>query len=120
MKASEILANILDLLRGELGDGFSSVRTFAQNQSENIAELAVVIARERVSGVLRTNNQMFHRFVDRLKRHVEIFARDLAMLTVLTIERAWNLVVGEVWGAINAAISGIGLPLQLPPPPQQQ
>ncbi len=119
MKVSEIVSNILGELSNELGNGFASVRTFAKNQSENIAELAVVISRERVSGILKTNNQMFNRFVERLKKHVELFARDLALLTVLTIEKAWNLIVGEVWGAINSAISSVGVPLKLPLPPQQ-
>jgi hypothetical protein len=118
MKTSEVVAHILDLLRGELSSGFSAIQTFAKTQLETIAELGAVIARERVSGILRKNTQMFNRFIERLKGHIAVFARDVALLTVLTIEKAWNLVVSEIWGVLNSAISSVGLPLELPSPPQ--
>ncbi|WP_170401148.1 hypothetical protein [Ruegeria arenilitoris] len=66
MKVSEIVPNILGDLSDEIGDGIASVGTFAKNQSENIAELAVIITRERATGILKTNNQMFNRFIERL------------------------------------------------------
>ena len=119
MNTSDIVASILDLLKNELSSSFAAIKTFAKNQLANIAELAAVIARERVSGVLRSKNQMFERFTNRLEQHVKLFARDVALMTVLTIEKAWNLVVAEIWGAINSAISGIGLPLQLPILPEK-
>lgn len=118
MRTSDIIARILNRLQTQLGEDFETIESFARERLESITELAAVIARERVDGIFRTNNQMFARAVDRLKAHVDLFARNLALLSALTVEKAWNTVVSEVWGAINALVGAVGAPLPLPQLPE--
>ena len=117
MNVQDVVTQILAALQDELGAGFTQVRTFAQAQSERLARLAITIGEERMHGVLKTNNQMFERFLRRLEEETRAFARQLAVLTILTLEKAWNAVVGVVWGALNALIAQTGLPVALPQPP---
>ncbi|MCA0873616.1 hypothetical protein LCL97_22515 [Seohaeicola saemankumensis] len=118
MKSSEVIANILGKLQTQLQGDFETIETFARERLEDIAELAMVLARERVDGIFKTNNQMFQRAVARLEKRVDLFVRDLALLSALTVEKAWNTVVSEVWGAINAVIGAAAGTLPLPSLPK--
>ena len=117
MKVQDIVAQIISALKGELHDGYGAIKTFAEEQSERLARFALVIAEERAFGSLKKNNTMFNRFTTRLKEQTEAFARHLVMLTVLTLENAWNAIVGVVWGAINSILAHTGLPIEMPDVP---
>ena len=117
MKVHDIVTQIIAALKGELHDGFGTVKMFAEEQSERLARFALVIAEERAFGSLKTNNTMFKRFTKRLEEQTEAFARHLVMLSVLTLEKAWNAIVGVVWGAINSILANTGLPIEMPDVP---
>ncbi len=117
MKVQDIVTQIVGTLKGELKDSFGTIKMFAEEQAERLARFALVIAEERAFGTLKKNNTMFKRFTKRLEEQTEAFARHLVMLTVLTLEKAWNAIVGVVWGAINSIIANTGLPIELPDVP---
>jgi hypothetical protein len=106
----KLVDDVLDALRGELGEGFASIADFAEKQSKMLAQQAAFITEARLNGSLKDDDELFDFFVDQLKEMSGNFARAVAQLTVLTIERAWNAVVDAVWGAINGAIGAAGFP----------
>lgn len=119
--ADQLGRDIVAALRGELKGGWKKVSSFATRQARGLSAQAALIARERTIGSLRHDDQLYEFFVGNLREMTENFARTLAALTLLTIERAWNAVAGLLWGAINGALEGAGLGvLALPKVPKAQ
>jgi hypothetical protein len=110
MNASDILEDVLAALRGELADGFSAVSAFAQRQGRMLAVQAELIGRERIDGSLRDDDELFGFFLDGLQRDTLNMARSIAMLTILTIERAWNAIANALWGGIRQLLTAAGIP----------
>lgn len=111
----ETVGAMADALKEELLDGWSTVSSFVQMQSKQLATQAQMIATSRAAGSLRTDDDLFEFFIEQLKDKTENFARTVAALTVLTLEKAWNAAVGVLWGAIDKVLAGVGLaPLNLP------
>ncbi|MEM8695556.1 MAG: hypothetical protein AAGE05_05990 [Pseudomonadota bacterium] len=118
MEISEIVSDLLGNLEEQLGDDIGTIRTFASSQGKKLAAQAKLIAEQRVAGVLRDDDELFEHFVQSLKDAAENFARSVVMLTVLTIEKAWNAIVNAIWGALNGILQGAGLPsVFIPGPP---
>ena len=115
MSHQQILNDIVAALRGELGDGFSTIGSFVQSQGKLLAKQAEDIAISRVSGSLANDDELFQFFLEGLERNAENMAKSIVMLTALTIEKAWNAVAGVLWGAIRSILSGAGVPGNLLP-----
>jgi hypothetical protein len=116
---SQLVTDILAALRGEITQGWGKIRAFAEKQSKALATQASFITRSRVKGSLKDDDALFRFFVDQLKEMAANFARSVAAMTIVTLEKAWNAIVGVVWGAINQALTGAGLgKLAVPRPPK--
>jgi hypothetical protein len=115
MDHEQMLENIVAALKGELGQGFSTIKTFVQNQGTLLTQQAEEIASLRINGSLRTNDKLYHFFLDGLKTNAENMAKSIVMLTALTIEKAWNAIAGVLWGGIRTILSGAGVPGNLLP-----
>ena len=120
LHVDKLASELVDTLRGKALDGWDRISSFVTKQSKAIATQAAWITESRISGVLKSDDELFDFFVSQLKDSIESMAHAVAVLTVLTIEETWNAVVGIVWGAINTALTGAGLGfLRIPPVPPQ-
>ena len=115
MDHQQILGDMVAALKGELGEGYSTIRSFVESQGKLLAKQAEDIAKSRVSGSLATDDELFEFFLDGLKQNAENMTKAVVMLSALTIEKAWNAVAGVLWGAIRTALSGAGVPASLLP-----
>jgi len=115
MDASDILDDLLSNLRTELGDGFSAISNFARVQGEMLAKQAARIARSRIDGDLADDDDFYNWLLGGLERDTANMARSIAVLTVLTIEKAWNALVNALWGGIRSILTAAGLPAPLIP-----
>lgn len=68
-----------------------------------------------LSGTLADDDEFYQFFLDDLERNASDMVKHIAMLTALTIEKAWNAVVGILWGGIRTILSGAGVPGNLLP-----
>lgn len=115
MDHQQILTDIVAALKGELGDGYSTIKTFVESQGKLLAKQAEEIAKARINGVLKDDDEFYHFLLDGLEKNTKNLARSIVMLSALTIEKAWNAVAGVLWGAIRTALSGAGVPGNLLP-----
>ena len=91
---------------------------FADRQAKVLAKQAAWIAEGTVNGELVDEERDW--FLSNLGELSANFARTVASLTILTIEKAWNAIVGEIWKAINGAVNtalGFTLPIPRMPDP---
>lgn len=107
----EITQQITTALQKVLGSGWGKIKDFSEKQAARISEQAAMIASARIDkrSQLHHNDDLFQWFIQGLKETADNFARSLAALTLLTLEQAWNAVVGVVWGFINKALQSAGL-----------
>jgi hypothetical protein len=110
-----ILNDMVSALKGELGGGYSTIKSFVESQGKLLAKQAESIAKSRLGGSLKDDDEMYEFFLDNLKNNTENMAKSIVMLSALTIEKAWNAVAGVLWGAIRTTLSGAGVPGNLLP-----
>ena len=115
MGADDILNDIVTGLKTELGAGFGTIKTFAERQGEMLAKQAASIAKSRIDGELATDDVFFEWLLDGLKKDTANMAKSIAVLTVLTIEKAWNAIANAIWGGIRTILTAAGLPAPLIP-----
>ncbi len=102
--ANEMIFNLGE----ELSDGWDKISAFQQNQASLIAKQAALIAQLKVMGNV-ADDETIEFLTEQLKDKVENFAKVIANLSALTLEKAWNAAVGVFWNAINKALTGAGL-----------
>ena len=121
MNHQQMLNDMVAALRGELGEGYSTIRSFVESQGKLLAKQAEEIAKSRLDGSLKDDDELFHFFLEGLERNATNMAKSIVMLSALTIEKAWNAVAGVLWGGIRTILSGAGVPGNLLPetPPFQ-
>lgn len=98
----ELAAAIVAALRGELTDGWTSVSTFAGKQARRLATQAALMTEGRITHQI--DDELLDFFEDQLKEITINFARAMAMRTIITLQRAWNAIVGVVWDTVNGAL----------------
>ncbi len=59
MDSQDILGNMVAALKGELGQGYSVISSFVQNQCYLLARQAENIATSRATGSLRNDDELF-------------------------------------------------------------
>jgi hypothetical protein len=106
----QTITDVIAALQGSLAQSWATVSTFATQQTTLLATQAEMIAQSRATGSLQGNDALFQTFLDNLQASAENFVRALVAQAVVAIEKAWNAVVGVIWGAIGRALS-IVLPL---------
>jgi hypothetical protein len=115
MDASTIFTDLRAALKGELGEGYSTISSFIERQGRLLADQAAFIAEQRATGSLRDNDALFEHFLEGLKTNAVNLTHHVAMLTALTIEKTWNAVANVLWGAIRTIMSASGVPAALLP-----
>jgi len=115
MDHQQIFSDIVAALRGELGNGYSSIRNFAESQGKLLAKQAESIATSRASGSLKNDDDLYEFFLGNLRNNTENMVKSIVMLSALTIERAWNAVAGILWSGMRTIMSGAGVPNNLLP-----
>ena len=105
----EFAAEVFERVKGELSEGWDDINNFRKSQLKKLSRQAVIVGKLRVEGELTGDTEMFEFFLEQLEDKVENLAIAVANLTVLTLQRAWNAIVGVFWGAINEIVSGAGL-----------
>ena len=115
MDHQQIFSDMAAALKGELGEGYSTIRNFVESQRKLLAKQAEDIAKSRLNGSLKDDDELFQFFLDGLQTNAENMAKSIVMLSALTIEKAWNAVAGVLWGGIRTILSGAGVPAGLLP-----
>ncbi|WP_172328044.1 hypothetical protein [Mangrovicoccus sp. HB161399] len=106
-----VTAEIAGTLRVQAGADFQRIRQIVGTHAASIAAQAELLVQSRIeSAAAGTGSVLDEFFADQLKVQVRHLAQTVAAMTVLTLEKAWNAMVGIVWTAMNAALSGAGLP----------
>lgn len=110
--------DLVGVVRSKAGQGWDKISELAETQSKMLANQGAWITESRINGALKNDDELYKLFVDQLEDSVESLARSIGELAVLTVEEAWNAIVGVLWGAINTALKGAGLGLlQIPSAP---
>ncbi|WP_284124630.1 hypothetical protein [Parerythrobacter aestuarii] len=115
MDAADILNDMLVALRGELHDGYGTIAEFAERQGRMLAKQAEHLAKERADGFLTDDDDLFAFFLEGMQRDAENMAKSIAMLSVITVEKAWNAVAGALWGGLRTILAAAGVPAVLLP-----
>lgn len=115
MDYKDILGDIVDGLKEDIGEDLSSTRAFVEDQAKLAAKQAEMIAVSRVSGSLKDDDELFKYFMDQLVESARQVAISVAMHTIVTIEKAWNAVANALWGALRTVLGGAGVPNDLLP-----
>lgn len=106
---------IISAIQGPAKQGWQQVSTLVTNQARMMAHQAAFIAESSAIGALRNEPVLKQMFADQLADSVRGLARDVAALTILTIEKVWNAAVKVLWGAINKTLSGASMGLLMLP-----
>jgi hypothetical protein len=100
----DLNAVIQDIVKGasdQIGKDVTSIAGFSQAQVEGLARQAQLIAAALASGHLNDADRDF--FLEDLKRTAGDFARTVAGLIIVDIEKIWNSAVKALWDAIGKA-----------------
>jgi len=115
MDHQQILGDMADALKGELGDGYSTIKNFVESQGKLLAKQAEDLAKSRLNGSLANDDELYQFFLEGLESNAKNMAKAIVMLSALTIEKAWNAIAGVLWGGIRSILSGAGVPGNLLP-----
>ena len=115
---NSLVKNLLGSLSEAISEDIKLHIRFADRQAKTLAKQAAWIAEGTVNGELDVEERDW--FLSNLGDLSVNFARTVASLTILTIEKAWNAIVGEIWKAINGAVdTALGFTLPIPTMPAQ-
>lgn len=113
--SDDILNELVSVLKGELGAGYFAISGIVENQGRLLAKQAAHIAKSRVNGSLKDDDDLYRFYLQSLEDNAIATAKAIVMLSALTIEKAWNAVAGVLWGAMRTILSGAGVPGALLP-----
>ena len=103
IRINGLVENLLHRLSEEIKGDIRKHVQFADRQAKALAMQAAWIAESTVNGELDDEERDW--FLSNLGQLTANFASTVANLTILTIEKAWNTIVRELWNAINGAIN---------------
>ena len=96
-----LMADITKAATVQLGRDVTALEGFSHTQIEGLARQAQLIAAAVASGHLSDADRDF--FLNDLKQTAQDFARILAGLSLIDIEKVWNAAVTTLWTAIGRA-----------------
>lgn len=109
LDAGQLAEDIVNKLRTILASDAPKLAHLGVDSVTRLAKHARMIARGWEAGELTDDERDW--FLAALARLAADFVRNIVLNTLLTIERAWNAVVGTLWSALRAATGLSGLPL---------
>lgn len=98
-------AALLDAIRKQAKQGWNKISGLVTPQTKMMAQQAAWIAESSLIGALKDDPELQSMFSDQLADSVRGLAKDVAALTILTVEKVWNAAVKILWGAINKVLS---------------
>lgn len=104
----DIQSGVTDIIREDV----TALSGFEARQIEKLAKRAALIAEMTLARQIDEEQRAF--FLDDLARDAKTFAKTVAALVAITIEKIWNTVVEKIWGAINGVIETAVGALPLP------
>ncbi len=115
----ELKTAIISSLTEIIGEDFEAHKAFAEKQTKALAKQAAWIAVTAAASYGSPNGfddeEERDWFLDKLEKASRNFVNTMVALTIITLEKAWNAVVGAIWGAINGVVeSAIGVALPIP------
>ena len=105
---SELMNNVTTAVSGVVQKDVTTISGFSRNQLELLAKQSAWIAEATANNELTEELRDF--FLNNLAEMALNFVKVLKGLALITVEKAWNAVVGVLWDAIGRA-AGIALPL---------
>lgn len=102
-----LIADITKAATAQLGQDVTALEGFSQTQVEGLARQAQLIAAAFASGHLSNSDRDF--FLNDLKQTAQDFAKTLAGLALVDIEKVWNAAVTTLWNAIGT-VAQVALP----------
>ncbi len=111
--AKEIMGGLGDAL----GSGWNQVADYQWKKMQLIARQAGLIATSRATGSLKNDDEGFDYEVQGLKEQVKGMAIVIANLVIITIEKAFNAVMGVIWKAMQGFLDARGLGSLIPEKP---
>lgn len=109
---NQLLANIKTAVSTVITQDITTIQGYSERQLAAMAQQAKWIAAASLTGELTPDMRDF--FLNTLKDSATNFTNTLKGLTVVSLEKVWNALVGALWGAINTAINTA---LDIPPAP---
>ena len=117
IEVNGLTKELLGKLSEAIDDDIRNHVQFADRQAKFLAGQAAWIAAATVTGELDEEERDW--FLSNLGELSANFARTVAGLTILTMEKAWNTIVGEIWKAINGVVdNALGFTLPIPELPE--
>lgn len=98
---TQLVADMKSAATQAIGSDVSTIRGFAERQLQAIAQQAEFVATGIATKQISPDLQEF--FLDGLKDMARNFVKTLNGLVMVTVEKAWNAVVGVIWNAISKA-----------------
>lgn len=108
----KLAADIFAALNAAIQGGIKTGRAFIRKQSRGLAVQGAMIAEARLGNNIDDDDVAF--FNTQLAALTKNFARSVVAMALITLQNAWNAIVGVLWGTINAALAGAnfgGLPV---------
>tara|TARA_R110002072_G_scaffold211424_1_gene368959 strand:+ start:11293 stop:11670 length:378 start_codon:yes stop_codon:yes gene_type:complete len=109
-----IVGSLTGLVEGDITDYVD----FAEKQTKALAKQAAWIASTAVvpfgtEGGFDDREELDW-FLENLEKMSSNFVKTIIALTIITLEKAWNAIVGAIWSAINGVVQpvlGVALPV---------
>jgi hypothetical protein len=111
--AEEIIGSIKATLEGIINEDLPVLTDFAQRQLKALADQTVWIAEATANGEFNSNPGLRDHFLTTLADMTNNFAKVMAGLILLTIEKIWNSLVSLLWDTLDKA-TGLTLPRPAP------
>ncbi len=102
----QLILDLQSAATGAVSRDISTLGGFSQEQLEAIARQAATVAAGIVDGSIPPDLHSY--FLNSLQELTRSFVNVLDGLTVVTAEKAWNAMVGVLWGAISK-VTGVAL-----------
>lgn len=104
----EIIGDIKAVISGIANKDFPAISDFAQRQMRALAEQTVAIAEATAMGEFKDNPKLRDHFLDTLANMTKNFAKVVAGLIAITVEKIWNGLVNLLWNTLDKA-TGLSL-----------
>ncbi len=111
MTPQDILGQMTGALQKQLGAGYGQIAGFVTTQGALLAKEAADIAQSRIAGACAGDDDFWQWSLQRLENDTANMARAVAVMSLLTLEEAWNAMVGALWGGLHQILAAAGLAL---------
>jgi hypothetical protein len=107
---NQLITNMKTAANAVLQQDIANIEGYSERQLQAIAMQGAWIANGSATGELSADLRDF--FLNNLQDLVTNFAKTLAGLVIVTVEKVWNALVNVLWTAIGQAIN-TALPIPL-------